>query len=111
MDYKISSIYKLNKALYGLKQFPKVQYNTLVIFFKELRFEFLDFDTSIFFRNNTIIVIYINNLLIVRVSILKINKIKDNFKSYFQISDLGFYHFYLNIEITRDRKNRIFRFD
>ena len=69
--YNVSNSYKLNKALYDLKQILRVWYETLAIFLRKLDFKPLDSDTSVFFRNNTIITIYIDNFFIIKADIKK----------------------------------------
>lgn len=100
---------KLNKALYGLKQSPRVWYNTLATFLSELGFHPLDADSSVFCREGTIIAIYVDDLLIAGESKSDIQDLKDKLSQRFQMSDLGPCHFYLGMEVTRNRPNRTLR--
>jgi hypothetical protein len=105
----VSGTAKLKKALYGLKQAPRVWYNTLATFLSSLGFQPLDADSSVFCRDGVIIAIYVDDLLIAGAFKLDINKIKDSLKERFKMSDLGACHFYLGMEVIRDRPRRTLR--
>jgi Reverse transcriptase (RNA-dependent DNA polymerase) len=100
---------KLKKALYGLKQAPRVWYNTLATFLSSIGFQPLDADSSVFCRDGVIIAIYVDDLLITGASKPDIDKIKDSLKQRFKMSDLGACHFYLGMEVIRDRPRRTLR--
>jgi hypothetical protein len=99
----VSGTAKLKKALYGLKQAPRVWYNTLATFLSSLGFQPLDADSSVFCRDGVIIAIYVDDLLLAGASKPDIDKIKDSLKQRFKMSDLGACHFYLGMEVIRDR--------
>jgi hypothetical protein len=63
----------------------------------------------VFCRDDVIIAIYINDLLLASASKPDINKIKDSLKERFKILDLGAYYFYLGIEVIHDRPRRTLR--
>ena len=107
--YSITRMAKLKKALYGLKQAPRVWYNTLTTFLLLIRFQPLNTNSFVFYYNGVIITIYVNNLLIISASKPDINKIKDSLKQRFKMSNLGACHFYLRIEVIRDRPRRTLR--
>jgi hypothetical protein len=100
---------KLKKALYGLKQAPRVWYNTLATFLSSLGFQPLDADSSVFCRDGVIIAIYVDDLFLAGASKPDIDKIKDSLKQRFKMSDLGACHFYLGMEVIRDRPRRTLR--
>jgi hypothetical protein len=102
----VSGTCRLNKALYGLKQSPRVWYNTLASFLAEQGFESLDADSSVFYREGTIIAIYVDDLLIVGESMPDIQTIKDSLSARFYMTDLGPCHYYLGMEVIRDRLRR-----
>jgi hypothetical protein len=60
----------------------------------------------VFCQDRTIIVIYVDNLLLTRASKADIDRIKAALSERFKMSDLGAYHFYLGIEVIRDRPRR-----
>ena len=100
---------KLRKALYGLKQSPRIWYQTLAKFLHELGFRPLNADLSVFAKDDMIIAIYVDNLLICGAERKEINKVKDALKAKFHMSDLGPVSFYLGMAVTRDRGNKILR--
>ncbi|PMD56019.1 uncharacterized protein K444DRAFT_536701, partial [Hyaloscypha bicolor E] len=78
-------------------------YNILTIFLALLDFKSLNTNFSIFYRDNIIIIIYINNLLITGASKPDINRIKATLNKRVKILDLEVYYFYLRIEVIRNR--------
>lgn len=105
----LSGTVKLRKALYGLKQSPRVWYNTLATFLSDLGFKPLDADSSVFCREGTIVAIYVDDLLIASASMSDIKALKLKLSERFKMSDLGPCHFYLGIEVIRDRRNHTIR--
>lgn len=91
---------KLRKALYGLKQLPRIWYKTLAKFLHELGFRPLNADLSVFAKEDMIIAIYVDDLLICGAARQEINKIKDALKAKFHMSDLGPVSFYLGMAVT-----------
>ena len=65
---KKNKIYKLTKALYGLKQFSRVQYNILIAYLKELGFESIAINLSIFINKTILVTIYVNDILIIKIN-------------------------------------------
>lgn len=97
----------LLKALYSLKQAPLLQYTEFTAFIKKNGFNPFLSDAYIF-RNSggTIIVVYVDNLLIF-VRLLAIVKEAANLiAGTFDIRSLGELHYYLRIRIMRDRSKR-----
>ena len=62
-----------------------------------------------FYKQGTILTIYVDNLLITGDSRTDIDALKAFLSKQFKISNLGAYHFYLGMEVTRDRPRRILR--
>jgi len=105
----VSGSVKLNKALYGLKQSPRVWYNTLATYLATLGFKPLDADASVFCKDGTIIAIYVDDLLLASESVEDIKSLKEALNVRFKMSDLGACHFYLGMEVIRDRPRRQLR--
>jgi hypothetical protein len=99
---------KLNRALYGLKQAPRVWYKTLSDFLSSIGFQHIESDFSLFMNAGTkiIIAIYVDDLLIVGPDLDAIRKLKQQFESRFQMTDLGPCRYYLGLEISRSRPER-----
>ena len=81
------------------------------MYFKKLNFEFIVIDFSIFINNFIIIVIYVNNILFINFDKVDIQAIKNKLYKKFKIIDLGLCIYYLDITITKNRVNRILRFE
>ena len=62
-----------------------------------------------FAKEDMIIAIYVDDLLICGTERKEINSIKDAFKAKFHMSDLGPVLFYLGMAVMRDRVNKILR--
>ena len=107
-EYKQSiKIYRLRKALYDLKQSSRMWYNILASFFKKHEFVFFDVDLSVFFNKKLIIVIYVDDILLIEFNSEHIVAIKRIFNERFKMIDLSSFRFYLNMNIERNRSNRI----
>jgi len=102
-----SRVCKLRKALYGLKQAPRIWYQTLTNFLRNLGFEPINADLSIFVRSGMYIAVYVDDLLIIGPSIAEIKRIKRGLRNRFHMTDLGPCSYYLGMTIRRDRQNRI----
>jgi hypothetical protein len=100
MNDGTSRVYKLRKALYGLKQAPRIWYQTLTNFLRNLGFEPISADLGVFVRSNMYIAVYVDDLLIVGLSIADIKKIKR------RLRNLGPCSYYLEMSVQRDRQTR-----
>ena len=113
-DYRDSNRFKIicrfRKILYDLKQAFKVWSNTLKKFLKQHDFIFLNVDQNVFCDEKTIIIIYVDDLLIIDLN-SKINKnIKTALSKRFQMIDLDFMTHYLDMRLDRDKQQRILWF-
>lgn len=63
----------LLKALYRLKQLLRIWYATLTTYLELAGFTTLDANISVFVKNETFIVVYVDDLLIVRLYVTEIN--------------------------------------
>ena len=108
---KSRKVCKLNRALYGLKQSPRVWYDTIAAFLKELGMVPVDSDYGIFINHTTgtLIALYVDDILITGPSREDINKVKAALNAKFRMTDLGPCAYYLGMTVTRDRPNRILR--
>ena len=109
VEGKSDHVCKLKKALYSLRQSPRVWYNTLSKYLKELGFEPLFADYSVFTNGTTIIAVYVDDILLAGPNKVEIQGIKDQLRQKFKMTDLGPCTYYLGMTITRDRPNRILR--
>ena len=82
-------------------------YNILVSFCKKHEFVFFNVDFSVFFNKKFIIVIYIDDIFLIEFNSKHIVVVKRTFNEHFKMIDLSSLQFYLNINIERNRSNRI----
>ena len=93
----LNLICKLRKALYNLKQAFKVWLTIIRSFLNKLKFHKTKSNKKMF------IAVYVNNLLVLKADISRIDKIKTELKSTFKITDLDLISHYLSMEIRRDK--------
>ena len=67
----------------------------------------LDLNLSVFYKHSTLVVIYINNLLITSLNRPIINKLKVNLLRRFYIINIRPYIYYFNIIIIYNKVKRI----
>ena len=99
-------VLQLKKAFYRLKQAPRVWYHTLAAYLRELGFQPITADLSVFTRGKTFIAVYVDDLLVVGFVSDDIIAVKRVFYNRFKMSDLSSISHYFGIKITRDRVNR-----
>ena len=83
-------ICKLIKSLYKLKQSARVWNHTIVKIFHRMRFCFINTDNSVFyhFTTNIIIVLYIDDMLLIKHLIKYIYHYKETLKKMYKIKNL-----------------------
>src|SRR5258706_3703764 len=100
-------VWKLEKSLYGLKQASWSWYTKAKNKLKKLHFSHSDLDHAIFIYSNKgafcIIMLYVDNLMILSNHLPLLQKKKSQLMSTFKMKDLGEIHWFLGLEITRDR--------
>ena len=102
-DYRLSDkIALLNKVLYDLKQSPHLWYKTLFNHLISLRFWHSELNHSIFLKNNIIITVYVDNLLLIDSSKSVIQCIKNKLNSVFNIMNLKSVTYYLSMWIEQN---------
>lgn len=102
---------KLLKSLYGLKQAPRQWYDKIHKYLvTQLRFVVSMNDPCLYIRKSlsatTLIALYVDDLLIISNSKPDISKLKEDFKTRFEMKDLGPAQKMLGIEINRNRSDR-----
>ncbi|SMQ53729.1 unnamed protein product [Zymoseptoria tritici ST99CH_3D7] len=108
--YKINGkVCKLKKALYGLKQAPRIWYKTLIDALASFGFEQCLHDTAVFKKDNTFILVYMDDLLIARPDIKQIEDVKKSLLDRFKMKDMGECKFFLGIGIERDRSKGLIK--
>ena len=104
---EIFLICHLNKTLYELKQISWKWYATLKVYLIFIDYQRIEIDHSMFIHDNDIIiVIYVNDLLILKSNIFNIQALKLQFAKCFQMKDLDSIEWYLEMHITRNKAER-----
>ena len=97
---------KLDKAIYGLKQAPRAWYSRLSMKLIELGFKSSKSDTSLFISkewNNNVYV----DLIVTSSSQEAIVALLEDLKKDFALKDLGDLHYFLGIEVKRDKEGLV----
>ena len=110
IDFKRKMYCRFRKVFYEFKQSFRIWFNTLINFLKEHDF-FLNVDQNVFFNNKIIIVIYVNDFFIVEFNKKFIQQIKQTFNERFQMTNMNSLVYYLNMNVTRNKQQRIFCFN
>jgi histone deacetylase 1/2 len=103
---------KLHKSLYGLKQFPRAWNQKLNVFFKSIEVMKSEVDPSVYVAQvgdvKFFIVVYVDDFILVCNNQNKLLQIKEELSQKFEMKDLGELHFFLGMEVERNRDERLF---
>jgi transposase InsO family protein len=101
---------RLLRSLYGLKQSPRCWYQKLNTFLSEQGFTRLQSDHAVYIRQTrsslVILAMHVDDLMILTDSKEGMVNIKQALSSAFEMTDCGEIHFYLGIQIRRNRQNK-----
>jgi hypothetical protein len=103
---------KLMKSIYGLKQAPKVWYKIINVFFEKQGFAKSTYDLAVYIQRDLpglggaglpplIVVIYVDDLVIIRPKMAQIEQLKEALKQTFNITDLREVKNLLKMQIKR----------
>lgn len=102
-----SLVCKLKKSLYGLKQAPRNWFSKLSSTLKGLDYIQSKADYSLFTlttsKSITVVLVYVDDLLISGNCLESINNLKRMLSSVFHMKDLGDLHYFLGLEIHRSQ--------
>jgi hypothetical protein len=101
-------VWKLRKSLYGLKQASRAWYQKAKEEFGRIGFTRCDSDHAVFIHRGQnkkfcIIALYVDDLMVLCNDVDLLNFKKEQLKRTFKMKDLGPIHWFLGLEITRDR--------
>eukprot|EP00253_Pinus_taeda_P004492 PITA_04492 len=101
---------KLVKSLYGLKQAPRAWYQKLNEHLLKLNFKHYDLDDATLFVNKVgktvvYLMVYVDDILMTGNNENYIVSIKKELRKGFEMTDLGYVHYYLGIEVTQHPKS------
>ncbi len=102
---------KLHKSLYGLKQSPRVWNQKLDAFLKNIEFVRSAADFSMYVAQvgnvNFFIVVYVDDLILVCNNKDNLLQVKEEILRKLEMKDLGDLHFFLGMEVERDRAQHL----
>jgi hypothetical protein len=101
-EQNINQICKLNKALYDLKQSSRIWFETLIKFFFSLSYVSLNVEFNVFMKDDIMIVIYVNDLILTRFNLATIFWLKNVLNERFEMSDLNSCIYYLDMMIFKN---------
>ena len=101
----------LKKTLYGPKQSPRIWYTKIASFLKSQGYKATNANHVVFIKTQTIVAIYVNNLLLVGLDINLIDSLKKKLNQIFKMTDLGPCQYYLEIQIIRNQSLGTIHFD
>ena len=100
---------KLVKSLYGLKQAPRAWYKKLTEHLLKINFKHYDFDDATLFvkkvdKTIVYLVVYVDDLSMAGNNESYIASIKKELRKGFEMTDLGYAHYYLGIKVSQHPK-------
>jgi hypothetical protein len=102
---------KLNKAIYGLRQAPRAWYSRLSTKLLDLGFRTSNSDTSLFIYSKKVVtifmLIYVDDIIVTGSSQEAITALLYYFRQDFALKDLGDLHYFLGIEVRKDKEGII----
>ena len=96
-------VLRLLKALYGLKQAPHAWYEDVNGFFLNAGMTRSSEDHSLYFSNDIIILLYVDDLLLFAKDMRSIEKMKTQLSTAYHMTDLGPIRKFLGLQVVRDR--------
>ena len=101
-------IYKINQGLYRLKQLPKIWYDTLTAFLKELGFTTSNWNTGLWYHKEkqVYLTLYIDNIKLISPDESELDSICEKIANRFDIKNLGATHHYLGMKVVQDRERK-----
>jgi hypothetical protein len=101
-EQNINQIYKLNKILYDLKQSSRIFFETLIKFLFFLNYVSLNVEFNVFMKDDIIIVIYVNDLILTKFNLATIFWSKNALNERFEMSELNSCIYYLDMMIFKN---------
>jgi hypothetical protein len=93
----------LKKSLYGLNQAPRSWYAKMDSFLIDTGFSRFHFDPNVYTKkvgiHLIILVLYVDDLILTGSDSKLLNHVKTNLKKKFEMTDLGFLHYFLGLQV------------
>jgi hypothetical protein len=100
-----SLVCHLNKSLYGLKQAPRAWYAKMDNFLIDIGFYRFHFDPNVYTNkvliHLIILSLYVDDLILSGSDSKLLNHVKTILKKKFEITDLGFLHYFLGLQVLQ----------
>jgi hypothetical protein len=100
-----SLIFFLKKSLYGLKQAPRYWYAKMDNFIIDNRFSRCHYYPNVYTKkvgsHLIISVLYVDDLILTGSDSKLLNHVKTNLKKKFEMTDLGFFHYFLGLQVLQ----------
>jgi hypothetical protein len=100
-----SLVFHLNNSLYGLKQVPRAWYEKMDNFLIDIGFSRCHSDSNIYTRkvgsHLIILVLYVYDFILIGSDSKLLNHVKTNLKKKFEMTDLGFLHYFLGLQVLQ----------
>ena len=97
-----NTVLLLNKALYGLKQASRLWYLFLSEVILGMGFQVLEMDTSIYVCGETILVVYVDDILIASLSLSSCNSVASEIAQKVEIINKGKVKSFLGLNVGRN---------
>jgi hypothetical protein len=103
-----SLVCRLNKSLYGLKQVPRSWYAKMDNFLLDTGFSRCHSDPNVYTKkvgsHIIILVLYVDDLILTGSDPKLLNHVKTNLKKKFEMTDLGFLHYFLGLQVFQTKE-------
>jgi hypothetical protein len=103
-----SVICRLKKSLYGLKQAPRDWYANMDSFLIAIGFSRCHSDPNVYTKkvgsHLIILFLYVDDLILTDSDSKLLNYVKTNLKKKFEMTDLGFLHYFLGLQVLQINK-------
>jgi hypothetical protein len=100
-----SLVCRLKKSLYGLKQAPRAWYAKMDNFLIAIGFSRCHSDPNVYTKkvgiHLIILVLYVDDLILTSSDPKNLNHVKTNLKKKFEMTDLGFFHYFLGLQVLQ----------
>jgi hypothetical protein len=98
----------LKKFFYGLKQAPRVWYDKMGSFLLDTYFSRCHFDPNVYTkkvgRHLIICVLYVDDLILTSSDPKLLIHVKSSFKNKFEMTDLGYLHYFLSLQVLKTKE-------
>jgi hypothetical protein len=100
-----SLVYHLKKSLYGLKKAPRAWYAKMDNFLIDIGFSRCHSDPNVYTKkvgsHLIILVLYVDDLILTGSDSKLLNHVKTSLKKKFEMTDLGFLHYFLGLQVLQ----------